>query len=82
MLAGPCGDWLGRRGTILVGCIIFLIGGGLQTGAQSLGYLWSGRCLAGAGVGFLVMVCGSGPFCVYSVHSFAPFRVPISFLED
>ena len=55
-IAGPTGDYLGRRGTIVVGSIIFCLGGGLQTGAQNIHYLWAGRFLAGLGVGFLVMV--------------------------
>lgn len=55
-LAGPCGDWLGRKKTVLIGAIIFLVGGALQTGAQNLGYLYSGRLIAGLGVGFLVMI--------------------------
>lgn len=55
-LAGPCGDWLGRKLTVFVGSIIFLVGGALQTGAQSLDYLYSGRLIAGLGVGFLVMI--------------------------
>lgn len=54
--AGPCGDYLGRRWTIVVGAIIFCLGGGLQTGAENIGYLYSGRFLAGLGVGFLVMI--------------------------
>lgn len=56
MIAGPSGDHLGRRWTITIGAIIFCLGGGLQTGAQTIGYLWSGRFLAGLGVGFLVMI--------------------------
>jgi MFS family permease len=55
-LAGPTGDYLGRRRTIIVGCFIYLLGGGLQTGAQTLHYLWAGRWIAGLGVGFLVMI--------------------------
>jgi MFS family permease len=55
-LAGPCGDYLGRRATILTGALIFCLGGGLQTGAMTIHYLWSGRFLAGLGVGFLVMI--------------------------
>ena len=47
--AGPIGDRLGRKMTILIGAVIFLLGGGLQTGAQNLGYLYAGRCLAGVG---------------------------------
>jgi MFS family permease len=55
-LAGPCGDSLGRRATITIGALIFCLGGGLQTGAENVQYLWSGRFLAGLGVGFLVMI--------------------------
>ena len=55
-LAGPSGDYLGRRATILIGAIIFCLGGGLQTGAETIHFLWSGRFLAGLGVGFLVMI--------------------------
>ncbi|MCJ1240250.1 hypothetical protein MMC14_008250 [Varicellaria rhodocarpa] len=55
-LGGPAGDYFGRRLTILIGCVIFCLGGGLQTGAQSIRFLWSGRFLAGLGVGFLVMI--------------------------
>ncbi|KAJ5494499.1 hypothetical protein N7463_010586 [Penicillium fimorum] len=55
-LAGPSGDYLGRRRTISVGCLIFTLGGGLQTGASTIDYLYSGRFLAGLGVGFLTMM--------------------------
>lgn len=47
--AGPSGDILGRRKTISLGCVIFCLGGGLQTGAQTVAYLYSGRFLAGLG---------------------------------
>jgi len=56
MFGGPSGDYLGRRMTIVVGGAIFILGGALQTGAENVGYLWSGRFLAGLGVGFLVMI--------------------------
>lgn len=55
-LAGPVGDWLGRRLTIMIGALIFILGGGLQTGATNLDFLYGGRCIAGLGVGFLVMI--------------------------
>ncbi|OQE37926.1 hypothetical protein PENCOP_c009G01204 [Penicillium coprophilum] len=55
-LAGPSGDYLGRRRTISVGCLIFTLGGALQTGAVTIDYLYSGRFLAGLGVGFLTMM--------------------------
>jgi MFS family permease len=53
---GPMGDRLGRRWTILGGAIVFCLGGALQTGAQSLSYLYAGRLIAGFGVGILVMI--------------------------
>lgn len=43
------GDRLGRRWTILIGAVVFCIGGALQTGAQALSYLYSGRAIAGLG---------------------------------
>ncbi|CDM30263.1 hypothetical protein DTO013E5_8621 [Penicillium roqueforti] len=55
-LAGASGDHLGRRRTISLGCFIFTLGGGLQTGARTIAYLYSGRFLAGLGVGFLTMM--------------------------
>jgi MFS family permease len=55
-LAGPCGDYLGRHWTIAIGALIFCLGGGLQTGAETISYLWAGRFLAGLGIGFLVMI--------------------------
>lgn len=39
-----------------MGALIFLLGGGLQTGAKTLSYLYAGRAIAGLGVGFLVMI--------------------------
>ncbi|KAI1462783.1 general substrate transporter [Annulohypoxylon moriforme] len=56
MFAGPAGDYLGRRLTIMLGAIVFLLGGGIQTGAQHLNYLYAGRAIAGLGVGFLTMI--------------------------
>ncbi|KAF1912763.1 general substrate transporter [Ampelomyces quisqualis] len=55
-IAGPTGDKLGRRMTILIGAIVFCLGGALQTGAQGLSYLYAGRLIAGLGVGILVMI--------------------------
>ncbi|KAF1941410.1 MFS sugar transporter-like protein, partial [Clathrospora elynae] len=53
---GPMGDYLGRRMTIMVGALVFCLGGALQTGAQGLSYLYAGRLIAGVGVGILVMI--------------------------
>lgn len=40
----------------MIGAMIFCLGGGLQTGARSLAYLYSGRAVAGLGVGILIMI--------------------------
>lgn len=56
MVAGPVGDYLGRKLTILMGALFFLLGGSLQTGARTTAYLFAGRAFAGFGVGFLVMI--------------------------
>ncbi|KAI8948436.1 MFS sugar transporter-like protein [Xylaria longipes] len=55
-LAGLLGDHLGRRLTIMMGALIFILGAGLQTGAQTINDLYAGRALSGAGVGFLTMI--------------------------
>jgi MFS family permease len=54
--AGASGDILGRRWTIFLGALIFLVGGAVQTAAKSLNYLYAGRAFAGLGVGFLTMI--------------------------
>ncbi|EMR66309.1 hypothetical protein MGN70_008254 [Eutypa lata] len=48
--AGPSGDWIGRRLTIMLGSILFLVGGCIQTAAQTINYLYAGRALAGLAV--------------------------------
>ena len=48
-IAGVLGDPLGRRLAIIIGTVIFCVGGALQTGAGSISYLWGGRFLAGTG---------------------------------
>ncbi|KIP07315.1 hypothetical protein PHLGIDRAFT_127752 [Phlebiopsis gigantea 11061_1 CR5-6] len=53
---GSLADRIGRRASILAGCITFLIGGGIQTGAQSIRYMYGGRFLAGMGIGMLAML--------------------------
>ncbi len=50
-------DKLGRRGTILMACCIFVVGGTIQTAGVAIGMLYAGRFIAGIGVGFLT-VCG------------------------
>ncbi|KAF4415778.1 Quinate permease [Fusarium acutatum] len=56
LAAGPMGDWLGRRPAIMVGAIIFCVGGALQAAGQSLSFFYAGRAIGGLGVGILVMI--------------------------
>ncbi|KAK7425986.1 hypothetical protein QQZ08_007568 [Neonectria magnoliae] len=54
--ASPTTEYLGRRWTINIGSVIFILGGALQTAAPKISYLMAGRFLAGLGVGFLTMI--------------------------
>lgn len=56
MAAGPAADRVGRRIAIIIGAVCFILGGILQAVAQNIAYLYSGRAIAGFGVGFLVMI--------------------------
>ncbi|APA12941.1 hypothetical protein SS1G_08425 [Sclerotinia sclerotiorum 1980 UF-70] len=53
IIAGDLADWIGRRTTVILGCIIFIIGVILQTASTGLGLLVAGRLVAGFGVGFV-----------------------------
>ena len=46
-------DFIGRRTTIIVGCIIFIIGVILQVASTTVPLLVVGRVIAGIGVGFV-----------------------------
>jgi len=50
LIAGDLADWIGRRTTIIVGCLIFIIGVILQTASTALGLLVAGRLIAGFGM--------------------------------
>lgn len=53
IMAGDIADWIGRRTTIIIGCVVFMIGVILQTASTALGLLVAGRLIAGFGVGFV-----------------------------
>ena len=53
LMAGDIADFVGRRTTVILGCIIFIIGVILQTASSMLGLLVAGRLVAGFGVGFV-----------------------------
>ena len=55
LIAGDIADWLGRRFTVVAGCVIFIVGVILQTASAgpNLGLIVAGRLIAGFGVGFV-----------------------------
>ena len=53
IIAGDLADFIGRRVTIIAGCMVFIVGVILQTASTSLGLLVAGRLIAGFGVGFV-----------------------------
>ncbi|KAK9244018.1 general substrate transporter [Lipomyces tetrasporus] len=53
LMAGDFADYVGRRVTIIIGCIVFIVGVVLQTASAGFGLLVAGRLVAGFGVGFV-----------------------------
>ncbi|TKA80260.1 hypothetical protein B0A49_01819 [Cryomyces minteri] len=51
--AGAIADFIGRRATIIMGCVIFSIGCILETASTGLAVMVVGRLIAGLGVGFI-----------------------------
>lgn len=56
LLAGRTSDYIGRRYTITLASVIFLIGAVLMGWAPNYATLLTGRCTAGIGVGFALMI--------------------------
>jgi MFS family permease len=53
IMAGDIADFIGRRLTIIIGCLIFIVGGILETASTGLNVMVAGRLIAGFGVGFI-----------------------------
>ncbi|KAL1919568.1 uncharacterized protein VTP21DRAFT_2261 [Calcarisporiella thermophila] len=53
LLASWTMDKYGRRPTILLGSMVFIVGGAIQTGSENVATIIAGRIVAGLGVGFL-----------------------------
>ncbi|KAG0489070.1 hypothetical protein HPP92_007743 [Vanilla planifolia] len=67
LTAGRVSDWIGRRYTIVLASIIFLVGSLLMGFAPDYSILISGRCIAGIGVGYALMIAP-----VYSAEISSP----------
>lgn len=55
LIAGDLADWIGRKWTVIAGCIIYMVGVVIQmiTGeGNALAAIVAGRLIAGIGVGF------------------------------
>ena len=53
IVAGDVADFIGRRMTIITGCMVFTVGCILETASTGLALMVVGRLIAGAGVGFI-----------------------------
>jgi sugar porter (SP) family MFS transporter len=67
LAAGRTSDYIGRRYTIVLASITFLLGAILMGYAPSYAILMTGRCTAGVGVGFALMIAP-----VYSAEISSP----------
>lgn len=67
LVAGRTSDYIGRRYTVVLSAVIFLLGAVLMGYAPNFAVLMTGRCTAGIGVGFALMI---GP--VYSAEISSP----------
>lgn len=55
LIAGDMADWIGRKWTVILGCVIYAIGVAVQmitSPSHALGPIVAGRLVAGLGVGF------------------------------
>ena len=53
LIAGDVADRIGRRWTIITGCLTFTVGCILETASTTLAVMVVGRLIAGTGVGFI-----------------------------
>jgi MFS family permease len=53
ILAGDIADFIGRRTTIIAGCLVFTVGCILETASTGIAVMAVGRVICGFGVGFI-----------------------------
>ncbi|KAJ4396204.1 hypothetical protein N0V93_000423 [Gnomoniopsis smithogilvyi] len=51
LILGPCNEWLGRKGAIIVSTVLYTIGAALEAGAMNFGMIVGARVILGLGVG-------------------------------
>ncbi|CAL0334180.1 unnamed protein product [Lupinus luteus] len=55
-IAGRTSDWIGRRYTIVLACVIFFLGAILMGYSPNYAFLMIGRFVAGIGIGFAFLI--------------------------
>jgi MFS family permease len=65
--AGRTSDYIGRRYTIFLACILFLLGAILEGYGPSYAIIKTGRCIAGIGAGIAIVIAP-----VYAVEISSP----------
>lgn len=53
IIAGDVAEFIGRRTTIIAGCVVFTIGCIFETASTTIAVMCVGRIICGAGVGFI-----------------------------
>ena len=56
LVIGYCADRIGRKHSIILSTLVFLLGSSLQGGAQDIGMLMGGRFVTGMAVGALSLL--------------------------
>lgn len=76
LILSPCNEYLGRRMAIIVSCVLYTIGAGLEAGAINFGMIFAGRFILGMGVGLeggtvpvYVAECGEFISCISGLGS-------------
>lgn len=75
LILSPSNEYLGRRMSIIISCVLYTIGAGLEAGAISFGMMFAGRFILGMGVGLeggtvpvYVAECGKSRHSLFDIQ--------------
>merc|ERR1711933_578476 len=63
IIAGDVADIIGRKWTIIAGCLIYIVGVVLQVATNGLGLIVAGRLVAGLGFGSAIVILYMSEIC-------------------